>query len=205
MPVVNVDLDGVVDDFHSAMDRIMEPRMVYNPHTKDRKTYRTNSNSPVWEVWEHLDIPKGQWLDDFRRGVQHGEIWATDPVVEGAREGLWFLSDAGFDIRIVTTRLVHKFGHKVTIQKTAEWLENNSIPYRTICFLGPNETKTDFTSHYAIDDNPDNLNPNIPGSFIFSRPWNLGRDDNHITRVSDWSDFTGRVIQLEEQRMASRR
>ena len=58
------------------------------------------------------------------------------PVVPGAAEALWRLSDAGVWIRLITHRLYANWGHAVAVADTVAWLDEAGIPYRDLCFLG---------------------------------------------------------------------
>lgn len=181
--IINVDLDGVVDNFHFAYD------VAYTHFVNGKKAQL--SKTPVWRAWEHLGISKGEFHSNIRRGVEKGELWHNDPIIEGAREYLWRLSDDGHYIRIVTTRLVHKFSHALIVKATADWLDKNNIPYRSIAFLGEGDSKGAYRADYAIDDNVDNVISmelsNI-NAVLFDRPWNqeapLG-----MLRLKTWQEF----------------
>jgi 5'(3')-deoxyribonucleotidase len=178
--IINVDLDGVVDDFHAAFDAAY----YWNGTTKSPL-----SKADQWESWNNIGVSRGQFNSLIRRGVLNGSLWWNDPVIDGAKEYLWRLSDDGYDIRIVTTRLVHKFGHATTIEATANWLEKNDIPYRTICFLGPGEEKGMFFADYGIDDNIGNvmsMRRRDVDAVIFNRPWN---QHSPLPRVKTWKEF----------------
>lgn len=86
--------------------------------------------------------------------VLERDLFSTMPVIEGASEALWQLSDAGVHIRIITHRLITKRGHGKVVGDTAAWLERNNIPYRGLCFEG---YKADLACDLYIDDSPRNI------------------------------------------------
>jgi 5'(3')-deoxyribonucleotidase len=76
------------------------------------------------------------------------------PVIAGAAESLWRLSDAGVWIRVITHRLYVNWGHATAIADTVEWLDRVRIPYRDICFMGD---KPEVGADLYIDDAPHNV------------------------------------------------
>src|SRR5690606_25865570 len=89
-----------------------------------------------------------------RLAVLEQRILRDLPVIEGAAESLWRLSDAGVWIRVITHRLYVNWGHATSIADTVTWLDRERIPYRDICFLG---AKPEVEADVYIDDGPHNI------------------------------------------------
>ncbi len=81
-------------------------------------------------------------------------MFRTMPVVPGAAEALWRLSDAGVWIRLITHRLYANWGHAVAVADTVAWLDEHAIPYRDLCFLGD---KPQVEADAYVDDAPHNV------------------------------------------------
>ncbi|CAB4947018.1 unannotated protein [freshwater metagenome] len=124
-------------------------------------------------------------------------MFRTMPVIPGAAETLWRLSDAGVWIRLITHRLYTNWGHAVAVADTVEWLDQHSIPYRDLCFLGD---KPQVEAHAYVDDAPHNveaLRSSGAEAVIFSQPYNA---DVEGPRAAGWSEVEDWVLSL----MASR-
>ena len=118
--------------------------------------------------------------------------YARRPVVEGAADALWRLSDAGAWIRILTHRLSDNWGHRTAVIETVEWLDEARIPYRDLCFLG---AKPEVEADLYVDDDPDDIRKlRNKGNdvIVFDAPGNVDLRD---PRAEDW-------VQLEELVMA---
>ena len=64
------------------------------------------------------------------------------PVIPGASEVLWRLSDQGIWIRIISHRLYVNWGHATAAGDTADWLDRANIPYRDYALLELNRRYT---------------------------------------------------------------
>jgi 5'(3')-deoxyribonucleotidase len=112
------------------------------------------------------------------------------PVVEGAADALWRLSDAGVWIRIITHRLYNNWGHAVAVGDTVAWLDAVGIPYRDLCFLG---AKPQVEADCYIDDAPHNvhaLRESGAHVIVFDRPYNHGIDG---PRAATWTEVEALV------------
>jgi 5'(3')-deoxyribonucleotidase len=142
-----------------------------------------------------------EWgLDDLggfdavhRRAVLEHRMFRVMPVMPGAAEALWRLSDAGVWIRIITHRLYVNWGHAVAVSDTVEWLDGNAIPYRDICFLG---RKPEVEADCYVDDSPaviaalrDEGNTVV----VFDAPYNTHLDE---PRASTWDEVESLVASL---------
>lgn len=185
--IINVDLDGVVYDFHTSLMEYIYGKGGWLHLVTPRR----------WNVWEDWGMTFGEWNHWFRRAVEDGEVWGKGPMIPGARHYLWKLSDEGHHIRIVTDRLVHAFGHRAAVTATAQWLDDNNIPYRSLSFEGK---KYLFASDNSvlIDDKPSNVNSFVYSvtdeltryeAVLFAQPWN-DVDVNYlqptVRRLSGW-------------------
>jgi 5'-nucleotidase len=115
------------------------------------------------------------------------------PVIPGAADALWRLSDAGVWLRIITHRLYVNWSHATAVSDTVTWLDHARIPYRDICFLG---AKPEVEADLYIDDGPHNVhalrstgNPVI----VFDQPYNRGIDG---PRAHDWTEAEALVHQI---------
>ena len=182
--ILGVDLDGVVADHtHRFREILAEIRGV------DPDTY------PLERSWDF-----GEWglgPDDYgalhRVAVMEHDMFRTMPVIDGAADALWRLSDAGVWIRIITHRLYVHWGHEKAVADTAAWLDANKIPYRDLCFLG---AKPQAEAHAYIDDAPHNIEElRSYGNTViaFDQPYN--RDIEGL-RAKNWIEAEEIVTDL---------
>ncbi|HEV3225210.1 MAG TPA: hypothetical protein VGZ52_00175 [Acidimicrobiales bacterium] len=142
--VLGVDLDGVCGDYTSAFaDVVAAERHV---DAIDLPSQRG------WDFAEWALEDLGGFDSVHRRAVMDHRMFRTMPVMPGAAEALWRLSDAGVWIRIITHRLWVNWGHAIAVSDTVEWLDHHAIPYRDICFLG---RKPEVEADCYVDDSPD--------------------------------------------------
>ena len=111
---------------------------------------------PIERSWDFHEWGFGpdEYSHFHRIAVMEHDMFRTMPVIEGAADALWRLSDAGIWIRIITHRLYVHWGHEKAIADTAAWLDANKIPYRDLCFLG---AKPQVEADAYIDDAPHNI------------------------------------------------
>jgi 5'(3')-deoxyribonucleotidase len=144
--VLGVDLDGVCGDYTAAFRAVVaRERSVDAASLPDERSWDFHE----WGVGE-----LGGFDAVHRRAVLEHRMFRHMPVMEGAADALWRLSDAGVWIRIITHRLYVNWGHAVAVADTVEWLDTNGIPYRDICFLGH---KPEVEADCYVDDSPANL------------------------------------------------
>lgn len=189
-PIINVDLDGVVFDFVGAFGDFAG---AYLEREMPRPT--------IWDFWDEWGLTKEEWTALFEDAVHDG-IWATGGyVIPGAVEALQALSDREYHIRILTTRLVHKRAYDVAAEDTVKWLEMNQIPYRSLSFIGPGDTKANYEADVIIDDHVPNIDAfvRIPGrvGIVFDQPWNRDTttlEEEKVFRARGWSE----VLEVKE-------
>lgn len=174
--VLGVDLDEVCGDYTAAFRAVVAADRGIDPE-----------ELPLDRSWNFKEW--GLTPDDFMRmhqaAVLEHRIFRTMPVVEGAAESLWRLSDAGVWIRIITHRLYNNWGHAVAVGDTVAWLDAVGIPYRDLCFLG---AKPQVEADCYIDDAPHNvhaLRESGAQAIVFDRPYNRGMDG---PRATSWAE-----------------
>ena len=126
-------------------------------------------------------------------------MFRTMPVIDGAADALWRLSDAGIWIRIITHRLYVHWGHEKAIADTAAWLDANRIPYRDLCFLG---AKPQVEADVYIDDAPHNIAElRAAGNtvIVYEQPYN--RSIQTGPRARTWADVEEVVTQLAAEHL----
>lgn len=178
--IANIDLDGVVYPFHTAVRRLAEHWLsdVKYP-TKDLYANPlTRLPEPTqWAFWEDWGMTWVEYNKEFWPwAVEHGVFNQTVPPIAGAREGLNTLRYAGYEIRFVTHKPTQggQFKHHA-IRDAVQWLSWNHIEYDTIVFDG---NKSRYSADLVVDDKPTNdwMQPEAT-NIMFDQPWNRDFDD----------------------------
>jgi 5'(3')-deoxyribonucleotidase len=180
--ILGVDLDGVVANHTVRFREIMaELRGV------------PEETMPLERSWDFHEW--GFEPDDYARyhriAVMEHDMFRTMPVIDGAADALWRLSDAGIWIRVITHRLYVHWGHEKAVADTAAWLDIHQIPYRDLCFLG---AKPQVEADVYIDDAPHNIRQlRDAGNTViaFEQPYN--RDVTDGPRASSWAEVEALV------------
>ena len=187
--ILGVDLDGVCGDYTAAFAGVVAQERDIDP-----------SSLPAQRGWDF-----SEWaLEDLggfdavhRSAVMEHRMFRTMPVMPGAAEALWRLSDAGVWIRIITHRLWVNWGHAVAVSDTVEWLDRHAIPYRDICFLG---RKPEVEADCYVDDSPDVIEALREAGnavVVFDAPYN-----RHLggPRAETWQDVENEVVRQIAER-----
>jgi 5'(3')-deoxyribonucleotidase len=182
--VLAVDLDGVCADHASAFRAIVAMERGLGP-----------DDLPPQTTWDFLewDLGPTEFDELHRRAVLEHRMFRTMPVVEGAPEVLWRLSDAGVWIRIVTHRLYTNWGHAVAAADTVAWLDAAGIPYRDLCFLG---RKPEVEADLYVEDAPGHISElRAAGNdvVVFDQPYNRGLP---APRATGWSEVESLVVEM---------
>ena len=143
--IFGVDLDGVCGDYTLAFREVAAELLGVAPEAL-----------PLERSWDFHEwgFEPGGYERAHRIAVLERRILRDLPVIEGAAEALWRLSDAGVWIRIITHRLYVNWSHATAVTDTVTWLDEARIPYRDICFLG---AKPEVEADAYVDDGPHNV------------------------------------------------
>lgn len=198
--VLGVDLDGVVADYDGAMrDHVSKFKGV------SRDTIPASTSwSLVDSGWPLRD--EDDFIACHNRAVTERRMFLTMDPVDGASDALWYLSDIGVRIRIVTFRLIVNGTHTIVGSDTLQWLSmprpdgRPRIPFRDVCFLKDKSALGDVD--LLIDDAPHNIEAvraaHGPSSaMVFDQPYNRHVDG---LRAANWSDVVAEV----ERRISTR-
>ena len=175
--VLGVDLDGVCGDYTSAFRAVVAAERGVDPDTL--------SPERSWDFHEWGVAELGGFDAVHRTAVLEHRMFREMPVMPGAADALWRLSDAGVWIRIITHRLYVNWGHAVAVADTVEWLDKRAIPYRDICFLG---NKPEVEADCYVDDSPTNVQALREADnlvIVYDAPYNRELDG---PRASSWDD-----------------
>ena len=143
--VLGVDLDGVVADHTRRFREIVAELRGVDPESMPMER--------SWDFHEWGFAPD-EYDQLHKLAVTEYDMIRTMPVIEGAADALWRLSDAGVWMRIITHRLYVNWAHERAVGDTAAWLDEHRIPYRDLCFLG---AKPEVQADAYIDDAPHNV------------------------------------------------
>jgi len=182
--VFGVDLDGVVADYTLGFREVVADVLSRDPETL-----------PIERSWNFAEwgIDQRDFDNLHEIAVNQRRMLRDLPVIEGAADALWRLSDAGVWIRVVTHRLYVNWGHAAAISDTVTWLDRNRIPYRDICFLG---AKPEVEADCYIDDAPHNIDGLREAGnevIVFDQPYN--RQYGGL-RAHDWVEAEEIVVDL---------
>jgi 5'(3')-deoxyribonucleotidase len=186
--VLGVDLDGVCGDHTAAFRAVVAAELDVEPDSLGEQT--------TW-TYAEWGLDGDEFLRLHRKAVLEHRMFATMPVLAGAAEALWRLSDAGVWIRLITHRLYANWGHAVAVADTVSWLDANGIPYRDLCFLGQ---KPQVEADAYVDDAPHNiLELRATGGtvIVFDQPYNR---DLPGRRAHTWMDVEQHVVELLTER-----
>ena len=147
-----------------------------------------------WDFAEWGLADLGGFDSVHRRAVLEHRMFRSMPIMPGAPEALWRLSDAGVWIRIITHRLYVNWGHAVAVSDTVEWLDQNAIPYRDICFLG---RKPEVEADCYVDDSPAvvaSLRDEGNRVIVFDAPYNAHLDEPRATTWDEVEHLVGAFV-----------
>lgn len=191
--VFGVDIDGVLADYESGLRDEVAAYTGTDPADIPRAT-SWNFHESGWPIRD-----QEHFLEIHRWAVAERGLFVRLPVIEGASDALWKLSDAGVHIRIITHRLITHGDHAQVMADTARWLSfarpdgRPRFPTRTVAFA---DHKDEVAADVYVDDAEKNvarLRERRPDAvtFVFDQPYN---QDVAGPRVSDWPTLAREVL-----------
>lgn len=142
--VLAVDLDEVCFDYLGGLREVLQALGYTIP------AGQTSSWSLVESGWVKTE-------DDFKKhhsaAVEEG-LYTKLKILPGAREMLWELVRAGYEINFITSRFVVNKQHQIIVQQTAEALDFHDLPYSNLMFQ---KQKNRFIADAYLDDGPHNI------------------------------------------------
>jgi 5'-nucleotidase len=186
--VFGVDLDGVCGDYTAAFRKVAAEEL--GVRVEDLPLDRS------WDFSEWGFGP-GDYERIHRVAVLERRILRDLPIIDGAAEALWRLSDAGVWIRIITHRLYVNWSHATAVTDTVSWLDDARIPYRDICFLG---AKPEVEADAYVDDGPHNVRAlRALGNdvIVFDQPYNRDLDG---PRAMNWREVEEIIERLSAEK-----
>jgi len=173
--ILGVDLDGVCGDYSNALRAVLAERRGIPLDDLPRQQ--------SWD-FEEWGLGPDEFHEIHKAAVMEHRMFRSMPLIDGAADALWRLSDAGVWIRIITHRLYVNWGHAVAVADTVTWLDSVGIPYRDLCFLG---AKPQVEADCYIDDAPHNITAlRDSGAYVltFDQPYNRHLDG---PRAESWA------------------
>ena len=179
--VLSLDLDGVCADYmgglrdylvrHDRMDPSIQP---------SNESYALYENEG-WPFSSPAEYIAGH------KAAEAEHLSATMRPLPGVSGAMKTLAAAHVYIRVVTHRLFVSGQHRMVVADTAQWLDDNDIPYMSLCFTG---LKDSVQATVHIDDSPANIESlRAVGQHvvIFDQPYN-----RHLPgpRIGVWNDET---------------
>ncbi len=182
--VVIVDLDNVVYDFVQSLAGFI---VWGDASRQDGAVASMMDKYRTWGIHEDWNMPWGELKRFWRLGVEQSEIYAKGQRIHGARRALWQLSDAEWDIHIVSNRLTDFGLHDTIAISTATWLRDNNIPYRQLSLVND---KTRISADAIIDDVIDNMDGDVHGQcFHFPANHNKNAEVGRNEQYSYWQNI----------------
>lgn len=174
---LGIDLDGVVFPF---IDNFVEYCQLEGINVPAADTI---DNWNFFEDWGY-DV---NWFKGLcEKGVNEGFIFGNQDPYPNSLETLSLLKGEGHSLHVITHRT---FGER-SIQNTADWLHEHSVPFDTVTFA---EDKTFVQVDLLIDDAIKNYEASIKAGIpciLMDRPWN---QNENYPRVYDWDGFESYV------------
>lgn len=182
--IIGLDLDGVTAEYVGGLRNFIALQRGYSP--EEVAELMPEVTDYGFSNWEGLNT---DFVTYHTNAVAEG-LYAGLPMMQGASEVLWELSNEGHHIRVLTKRFVKNGQHGKVVADTASWLDQMNIPYRDLAFLAK---KTDLHCDVYIDDAPSNLiefRNSWKDYIIFDAPYNQEIPGD---RAESWDDVYGHI------------
>jgi len=193
--IIGLDLDGTTGDYAGTLLRAMAKQAGLTTPA-DIDAYLATKGEPSDYEMTSWFPTREAFVTTHTAAVDDG-LYLNIPVFPGASEKLWALSDEGHDIHIVTSRFVgHRRNNRV-VHHTAEWLDKNDIPYRSIHFV---KDKFLLKCDVFVDDAPTNIEKLREAGFeviIYDAPYNR---DIPGRRAHNWNEVYAHIKEIEALR-----
>lgn len=182
--IINVDLDGVLYDYHGAYCYMA------NEYFRPKEWLYVAD----WDAWNYpaqvLSFPQLDWMD--AEAVDLG-LYRYGHVIKGGIVGIRKLEAMGHQLQVVTHRPRH------AVQDTLDWLSYVRLPFSGIHILSDEQPKTDVPGDLLIDDKLSNCEDYWEAgryAFLFKRPWNEASPTQDV--VKSWPDAVDQIARMEE-------
>lgn len=174
MKKLGVDIDGVLNNFHTAVSKVI------------KKQFHKDVDPTNYDLFKGIQISdsgRKAFLKDHMEQINE-ETQLEWRVVE-------YLSriQREYEICIITARSYD------IAKETIEWLNNNAIPYDDVYFNSGEKIDVCqwLNTEWMIDDSPWNirkLNKNKIKCMVFDQPYNSTvKETEYTTRVSSWQEI----------------
>lgn len=125
-PVVAVDIDGTIADYHSWF--LMFARLYFG-----RDLPQAHENNPGLPLYKFMGVTKAQYRE-CKLAYRQGGMKRSMPVLPGASELVRRIRGTGAEVWICTTRPYLRLDN--IDPDTREWLRRNDIKYDALLFDG---------------------------------------------------------------------
>jgi hypothetical protein len=130
-PVVAIDIDGTLGDYHN---HFIDFATDYFAWESDQMWYaRAYNGDGSFRTWvtRTTEITDQQW-HEVKLAYRQGGMKRTMPIKTGAQALCWAVKDAGAELWITTTRPYLSLDN--IVPDTVEWLRRNEIKYDGMLF-----------------------------------------------------------------------
>jgi hypothetical protein len=176
MPIINVDVDGVLYDFTGAMRNEVVAQMGIAPDSLPTPT--------EWRLHKAWPLTWAQVHGIMHDGIAQGRLFRRGEVIDfgGATLALRNIMALGWHVRLVTAKTFDDTFITMQARKNMlDWVYENEIPHHTISF-SDRSGKLSYTADAVIDDKPSlewcQWNAE---NFLFDQSWNQDVDDTEYT------------------------
>lgn len=173
--IFGVDMDDVLVDLLPTLRRFASER--FGRHLP------VPSGWDLTEAWGLTDSQVADMFDSFAASGGYGKL----PPMRDGPETVRYLSEAGFQIVVVTARSAPTRSHRAVVERdTVNWLHRFGVPYSGLCFV---RQKFRVRTDVSIDDSPEHiqmLGKAGAHTIVFDHAWN--RDVSGDLRVKSWGE-----------------